>query len=769
MATRILRGDAPDQAQVWRVKPPLIEGAVKLRVGNKTLEFTSWSASAIATAWNASKWAEMKLATAAASGSDVVFTARTAGVPFYVWITVGSTAQGEGTGRNEVQTIQFIGNPSGGTFNADFEGDDVDIDYDADGAEVQTDLLSLDTLEAGDVTVTGAAGGPWIATFAGRFAGQDVPLLVVNGANLTGGDAAAVIQTIQDGAAGSTGNVSPEADATAYIQWNDDHIDDALFNNLLRLGRVDSTGHFFAHSLVRFTVAVNRGQTIDAAELALVLTGRDGNESTISGTIYAEAADDPTFPTTAADGMARPLVSPGVDFTVPASLPVGDTLTITGLAAIIQAVVDRPGWVSGNQINLHLRATAASDSTAAFSIDEAYGAPPVLSVDYDGALREIQSVSLSGNPHGGQVTLTLDAEAMDPLDHDVTAAAAQANAELNANVGAGMVTCSGGPWPAAIYFAFDATLGNLPQMTATDTLQNGDVIVTTSTAGGPDIEILEEQRSRGANHADDPLNWQDSSGAFGVPEKDDSIVCPDGKVDLLWGLRLRCAFTADAATDRLLIDGQNAFWDGQKVEVKNEGGGLPAGLAAATTYYVRDRDGVFIRVSTTLDGPPVAITTAGTGTHTIGVHLVSAETDSRYTGKLGLSRKAKEGFEEFRPRFLEAWIDQSKIGTGGGGGSQRCHLDTGNMPHVLQLLASQGGTDGAPAVQWLGAGAGNQIEILGGDFGMAIDPEQAAEFDRLVERSGQVLLGRNVTAGDIERTGGTIRSLGAAVDGSVVL
>jgi hypothetical protein len=65
--------------------------------------------------------------------------------------------------------------------------------------------------------------------------------------------------------------------------------------------------------------------------------------------------------------------------------------------------------------------------------------------------------------------------------------------------------------------------------------------------------------------------------------------------------------------------------------------------------------------------------------------------------------------------------------------------------------------------------AGNELEILGGDFGVAIDPEQSAEFDSLVQRAGSVLLGRDVEAGPIERTGGTLRSLGASVDGTVVL
>jgi hypothetical protein len=153
----------------------------------------------------------------------------------------------------------------------------------------------------------------------------------------------------------------------------------------------------------------------------------------------------------------------------------------------------------------------------------------------------------------------------------------------------------------------------------------------------------------------------------------------------------------------------------------------------------------------------------------MGVRLTLLETDSRWTGKLGLPRENPSKYAEYRPRFLEAWIDAAKIGTGNGSGSGRCHLDTSGQPVVLQQRKASGGTNGAPAGQWLGTGAGNQLEILAGEFGIAIDPEQAAEFDLLLVRAGTVLIGRNVAMGPIECTGGTVRSLGGTIDGTLVL
>lgn len=96
-----------------------------------------------------------------------------------------------GSGTAEVQTITITGIPTGGTFTLSYDGEATGpIDFDAAAADVQTALLALDALEPGDVTVTGAAGGPYTATFAAVEG--NVPQLVGNGDELTGGTAPGV-------------------------------------------------------------------------------------------------------------------------------------------------------------------------------------------------------------------------------------------------------------------------------------------------------------------------------------------------------------------------------------------------------------------------------------------------------------------------------------------------------------------------------------------------------------------------------------------------
>lgn len=89
---------------------------------------------------------------------------------------------------NEVQLLTITGSPTGGTWTATFQGaTTAAIAYNATAATVQSALEALTTIEPGDVTVTGSAGGPYTVTFTGRFAGQDVAAMTASGASLTGG------------------------------------------------------------------------------------------------------------------------------------------------------------------------------------------------------------------------------------------------------------------------------------------------------------------------------------------------------------------------------------------------------------------------------------------------------------------------------------------------------------------------------------------------------------------------------------------------------
>jgi hypothetical protein len=80
-----------------------------------------------------------------------------------------------------------LGSPTGGTFTLTYNGQTTSgIAYNATAAAVQSALSSLSTVGAGNVTVSGNAGGPYTVSFANALL-NDGNVLSGSGAGLTGG------------------------------------------------------------------------------------------------------------------------------------------------------------------------------------------------------------------------------------------------------------------------------------------------------------------------------------------------------------------------------------------------------------------------------------------------------------------------------------------------------------------------------------------------------------------------------------------------------
>ena len=108
---------------------------------------------------------------------------------------------GTATGTSEVQTITK-GSHTAGQFKLTYEGQTtVDIAFNATGATITTALEALTTIGTGNVSVAGAASGPWTATFQGSMAGIDASLIVMTAGTtpLSGGTGEGVSQTTPAG------------------------------------------------------------------------------------------------------------------------------------------------------------------------------------------------------------------------------------------------------------------------------------------------------------------------------------------------------------------------------------------------------------------------------------------------------------------------------------------------------------------------------------------------------------------------------------------
>ena len=99
-------------------------------------------------------------------------------------VNIQTLVQGA-AGQNEKQQISL--SATGGTFTLAYDGDATAATaFGASAATLQTNLEGIAAIGAGQVTVTGSAGGPWVVEFTGTLARTNVSQLVGDGTSLTG-------------------------------------------------------------------------------------------------------------------------------------------------------------------------------------------------------------------------------------------------------------------------------------------------------------------------------------------------------------------------------------------------------------------------------------------------------------------------------------------------------------------------------------------------------------------------------------------------------
>jgi hypothetical protein len=114
-------------------------------------------------------------------------------------------------------------------------------------------------------------------------------------------------------------------------------------------------------------------------------------------------------------------------------------------------------------------------------VDAGYAGTGPLGV----ATAEVQTVTITSLPTGGNFQLTYDGETTFALGYNSTAGDVENALEALPNLAPGDVTVSGGPGPGTPYVVtFAVSLGDVPQMTATDDFTGGidpEVEITTTT------------------------------------------------------------------------------------------------------------------------------------------------------------------------------------------------------------------------------------------------------------------------------------------------
>jgi hypothetical protein len=382
-------------------------------------------------------------------------------------------------------------------------------------------------------------------------------------------------------------------------------------------------------------------------------------------------------------------------------------------------------------------------------------------------VNEVQTVTLIAGVTGGTFKLSFGGAQTIATAFNASAATVQTNLRALATINTVNVAGSnGGPY----IVTFSGAQGNAPQALIT-----GDGTGLTGQSGSQTLIGQTATFSSGPNHYNDPLNWTRGR----VPDSLDDVSFESGTSDCLHGLNQMATFTVNTGTDVVTFTSLSNLINDQIVRVTSTTT-LPAPLAAGTSYYLInvDRDAQTCQLALTSGGAAIDITTAGTGTHTIGVRLNSIEFNSDWSGKGALPLHNENGeYYEYRPLYLHVGLDSAgaqtvTVGTGQGGGSGRIHLDTDVDKTLLKIIDTGGSSDaGAPAFLWKGTHAQNTLNQLNGDVGVAcLYSGELASLASIQLRAGTLELGGGITlTGPIDQTGGKLLSDAASINGVCLL
>jgi len=135
---------------------------------------------------------------------------------------------------------------------------------------------------------------------------------------------------------------------------------------------------------MRFTnITIPRGATIAGANVTFVANHSKSN-TTCKVLIRAIAADDAAAPTTRAEAMGAPRTTASVAWSSIPAWTAETSYTSPDIASVIQELVNRPGWSSGNAIVIYEEdnGSTANAHRQAYSFDGSAAKAPTLHVEY---------------------------------------------------------------------------------------------------------------------------------------------------------------------------------------------------------------------------------------------------------------------------------------------------------------------------------------------------------------------------------------------------
>lgn len=441
-----------------------------------------------------------------------------------------ATLQEGSPGADEVQTLNLYGSPSGGTFTLTFDGQTTSgIAYNANAATIQAALEALSNIGVGDVTVTGGPlpGSTVTVTFGGALANTNVAEMTANPASLTGGTISVSMSTVTAGS-GSLNN-----NAHAFWKMNESsgtRSDSIGAYDLTEVGSTTSstTGLISSAAYIKtpgsandllvsdFALDTSNGYTvsvwfyaestpainIDLVRLVGYVSGvqrwaqvhYNGSARVVSVTYYTVAGGQVSVVSSSALAASSwhhivMTVSTGRTATLyvdGASVGSGTIFNSSSASQPTTFSVCNVGRTfSGTTSAEWLRIDESGVWDAALSsgsISTLYNSGAGTTTPFAAGTNEVQRITVNGSPSQGSFTLTYAGQTSGDIAYNASASTVDTALEALSNIGAGDVTCTGGPLPGStvdIEFTGSLAATNVSQITANDTKLKTKITTTT--------------------------------------------------------------------------------------------------------------------------------------------------------------------------------------------------------------------------------------------------------------------------------------------------
>ena len=177
----------------------------------------------------------------------------------------------------------------------------------------------------------------------------------------------------------------------------------------MRIGSRDAGASFGACLAgIRFTaVPIPQGATISSATFDI--SSRANTSTAVNLKLYAEDVDDgTTFSEVAANFTSRSLTSSSIDWDISASWSTDNWYSSPDISSVIQEIVNKGGWSSGNDINIMIKddGSSSTNNRSIHTNDSDFS--PRLDITYSQTPSEFNNMTI--NKPSGNVILSSEAE-----------------------------------------------------------------------------------------------------------------------------------------------------------------------------------------------------------------------------------------------------------------------------------------------------------------------------------------------------------------------